>query len=89
MTTFHLEDDFNFPIEDKSYEELVRALKDMYNQLATSINDKPDLVVRGAAPASSDYRFTIGTLWIDTSVPRTYQLTSRTNATTAVWTALN
>jgi hypothetical protein len=78
-----LEEEFNFgkSVRQKSSEELLRSLEEMYTQTAQEVNFKTDLVVRGPVPLATDNQFRVGTIWIarDPAPDEVYILTDGAN----------
>ncbi len=86
-----LSEDYNFGREMEENEpRVVETLDEMYRDIAENANTKPRIVIRESAnPASSDYRYPVGTFWLNQNTKKLYILDSKSNSTTASWTALN
>jgi len=75
--------------KEEDFDELSKQLDKQYENLANGINSKTDTIVRKVAPAATDYRFDIGTHWIDSTANKVYVLTSRPTVVTATWTEVS
>lgn len=71
------------------YPELIDTLGDMYSNLARAINKKPDIVFKQVNPASTDFRYVTGTIWVNQNTKKVYILTDKPNPSTASWELIN
>lgn len=86
-----LSEDFNFGRElEQEQPKVTETLDQMYRDIAPVVNRKPNVVIReNAIPATSDARYSVGTIWINQNTNKVYILTSKSNPTTASWALLN
>lgn len=75
--------------EDIDTEGLLILLQRMYNDLATAINIKPDLVQRGVDGQTSDTFLSQGTININLTTNKVEMLTNHTSPTNVTWTQLS
>jgi hypothetical protein len=70
-------------------EVLLELLQRMYTDLATAINQKPDLVQRTTDGQASDFFLDQGTININLSTDKVEMLTNHPTQTTVTWTQLS
>jgi len=76
-------------------EELVRDLKNMYRQLASAINLKPDVITRfdssgtGIDGQADDTNLAIGTINVNQSTDKVEVLTQHTSPSAVTWTTVS
>jgi hypothetical protein len=91
----NLPDYFNFGDSSQmTMEELLIQLQRLYTDLATAINQKPDLIQRtvNGVPtdgATTDTFLSNGTININTTTNKVEMLTNHTSPTAVVWTTLS
>ena len=69
-------------------EDISRELDKVYEDLADGINSKSDTVILGVSPTINDYRFSIGTIWVDKSTDAAFILTNYPDVHQATWTQI-
>ena len=70
-------------------EELVEKLQRMYTDLATAINQKPDLVQRTTDGLTTDTFLSQGTININLTTDKVEMLTNHPTQTSVTWTTLS
>lgn len=76
-------------IKDMSGEELTKVLQDMYRDLATAINRKPDIIERTSDGSATDVFLSNGDININTSTDKVEMITNHTSPTNVTWTQLS
>ncbi|MEN8236140.1 MAG: hypothetical protein ABFQ95_01105 [Pseudomonadota bacterium] len=86
-----LAEEFNFGREmEQDNKQVTDTLDEMYRDVATTVNRKPNIVIReNAVPTASDYRYSVGTFWLNQNTAKLYILDSKSSPTTVSWTILN
>ncbi len=72
-----------------SQEDFMLRLQQMYTDLATAINSKPDLYQRNTDGQTTDAFLAQGSLNINLNTNKVEMLTNHTSATTVTWTKLS
>jgi len=75
--------------KDMSPEEMMRAIQDMYTDLASAINRKPDVYTRDTDGQATDTFLSNGDININLSTDKIEMISNHTNPTTVVWTQLS
>ena len=82
--------DFNFgDTKDLTMEELVIKLKRMYFDIASALNQKPDLYQRDTDGQTTDVFLAQGSVNINLITDKVEMLTNHINPTTVTWTTLS
>ncbi len=76
-------------ISDLTIEQLYLIITDMYKDLATAINLKPDLFERDTDGLTTDIILSNGTININTITLKVEMLTAHPTANTVTWTTLS
>jgi hypothetical protein len=74
--------------ENISPERLLLLLETMYFDLASAINRKPDVYERDTDGLTTDIALSNGDININTTTENVEMLTSHTDPTTVIWTAI-
>jgi len=81
---------YNFGnVEDMSTEEMMRAIQDMYTDLASAINRKPDVYTRDTDGQSSEIFLSNGDININLSTDKVEMITNHTSPTNVTWTTIS
>ena len=73
---------------EMNVERLLLIIEDVYKQLATALNQKPDVFQRTTDGLTTDTFLSNGDMNINTNTLKVEMLTQHTNISTVVWTTL-
>jgi hypothetical protein len=74
---------------DMDIERLLLVIEDIYKQLATALNQKPDVFQRTTDGLTTDTFLSNGDMNINTNTLKVEMLTKHSTVSTVVWTTLS